>query len=88
MAVDPAILERYVGRYELAPTFVIAITREGGHLFAQPTAQPKFEIFAEDDHNFFFKVVDAQITFETDATGRATKLILHQNGDHPGKRIE
>jgi serine-type D-Ala-D-Ala carboxypeptidase/endopeptidase len=88
VAVDPVILERYVGRYELAPTFIIAITRDGSHLFAQPTAQPKFEIFGEDDHNFFFKVVDAQITFETDAQGRATKLILHQNGDHPGKRIE
>jgi serine-type D-Ala-D-Ala carboxypeptidase/endopeptidase len=88
IAVDPVILERYVGRYQLAPSFIIAVTREGSHLFAQPTAQPRFEIFAEDDHDFFFKVVDAQITFETDAQGRATQLILHQNGDHPGKRIE
>jgi CubicO group peptidase (beta-lactamase class C family) len=88
VAVDPAILERYVGRYELAPTFIIAITRDGSHLFAQPTAQQKAEIFAEDDHNFFLKIVDAQISFETDAQGRATKLILHQNGDHPAKRIE
>jgi hypothetical protein len=72
----------------LAPGFIIAITREGSHLFGQPTAQPKAEIFAEDDHNFFLKIVDAQITFETDAKGQATKLILHQNGDHPGKRVE
>ncbi|MEA2162059.1 MAG: serine-type D-Ala-D-Ala carboxypeptidase/endopeptidase [Thermoanaerobaculia bacterium] len=88
VAVDPAILERYVGRYQLAPTFIIVITREGSHLFLQPTAQAKSEIFAEDDHNFFSKIVDAQITFETDAKGQATNMILHQNGDHPGKRIE
>ena len=88
VAVDSAILERYVGRYELAPGFIIAITREGNHLFGQPTAQPRAELFAEDEHNFFLKVVDAQVTFETDAQGRATRLILHQNGDHPGKRIE
>jgi D-alanyl-D-alanine-carboxypeptidase/D-alanyl-D-alanine-endopeptidase len=88
VAVDPAILDRYVGRYELAPGFIIAITRDGSHLFGQPTAQQKSEIFAEDDHNFFLKIVDAQITFETDASGRATKLILHQNGDRPAKRIE
>jgi D-alanyl-D-alanine-carboxypeptidase/D-alanyl-D-alanine-endopeptidase len=88
VAIDPAILDRYAGTYALAPTFSIVITREGNHLFGQPTGQPKSELFAEDEHNFFLKVVDAQITFETDAQGRATRLILHQNGDHPGKRIE
>jgi len=87
--VDAAVLDRYAGRYELAPTFVVTITHEGDHLFAQATGQPRYEIFAEDDRNFFFKVVDAQITFDVDATGRATSLTLHQNGANvPGKRIE
>ncbi|MEA2327449.1 MAG: serine-type D-Ala-D-Ala carboxypeptidase/endopeptidase [Thermoanaerobaculia bacterium] len=87
--VDPAILDRYAGRYALAPTFVITVTRDGDHLYAQATAQPRFEIFAEDDRNFFYKVVDAQITFVVDATGRATSLVLHQNGANaPGKRID
>lgn len=88
-AIDPAVFDRYVGRYELAPTFIISITRDGDRMFLQATAQPKAELFAEDDHNFFLKIVDAQITFETDAQGRATKLILHQNGlDQPGRRME
>jgi D-alanyl-D-alanine-carboxypeptidase/D-alanyl-D-alanine-endopeptidase len=87
--VDPAILDRYTGRYAFAPTFVITITREGDHLYAQATGQPRFEIFAKDDRNFFYKVVDAQLTFVVDANGRATSLVLHQNGaDHSGKRIE
>lgn len=87
--IDPAVLDRYAGRYELAPTFVITVTRDGDHVFAQATGQPNFEIFAEDDRNFFYKVVDAQITFVVDATGRATSLVLHQNGANvPGKRIE
>jgi len=38
--------------------------------------------------SFSSKVIDAQVTFETDAQGRAMRLILHQNGDHPGKRIK
>ena len=87
--IDPAVLDKYVGRYQLAPTFIVTVTREGDHLFAQATEQPRFEIFAEDDHNFFFKVVDAQLTFVVDATGRATSLVLHQNGANaPGNRIE
>jgi CubicO group peptidase (beta-lactamase class C family) len=87
--VDPAVLEKYAGRYQLAPTFIITVVREGGHLYAQATGQPRFEIFAEDDRNFFYKVVDAQITFVVDATGRATSLVLHQNGANaPANRID
>ncbi|HEV7571165.1 MAG TPA: serine hydrolase [Thermoanaerobaculia bacterium] len=89
VTVDPAVLDRYVGRYALAPTFIVTVTREGDHLYAQATAQPRFEIFAENDYDFFYKVVDAQITFVVDATGRATSMVLHQNGANaPGKRIE
>jgi D-alanyl-D-alanine-carboxypeptidase/D-alanyl-D-alanine-endopeptidase len=89
IAVDPTVLERYAGRYQLAPTFIITITREGNRLFAQATAQPKFELFAETERDFFLKAVDAQITFVPDLTGRVTKAILHQNGmDQEATRIE
>ncbi|MEA2343522.1 MAG: hypothetical protein QOF63_1691 [Thermoanaerobaculia bacterium] len=87
--VDAAVIEKYTGRYELAPNFILSVTREGDHLYAQATGQPRFEIFAEDDHNFFLKVVDAQLTFVVDANGRATSVVLHQGGrDAPAKRIE
>ena len=87
IAVDEKVLERYVGTYELAPTFAITIAREGNHLFEQATGQPRFEIFAESERDFFLKVVDAQITFEVDAEGRVTGMVLHQNGQNvPGKR--
>jgi len=82
-------MDGFVGRYQLAPDFVITITREGDGLFAQATGQPKFEVFAEGPREFFFKVVDAQISFETDGKGRALSLTLHQNGAHmPAKRID
>jgi CubicO group peptidase (beta-lactamase class C family) len=88
VAVDSTILGRYVGEYELAPTFHIAVTREGNGLFVQATGQPKFPIFAESDSAFFLKVVDAQITFTRDSTGTVTGLVLHQNGQHaPGRRL-
>ena len=88
-AVDPKVLDGYVGRYQLAPNFVITISREGSQLFAEATGQPRFPIYPKGEKEFFYKVVDAQITFETDASGRAGGLTLHQNGsDVPGKRIE
>jgi serine-type D-Ala-D-Ala carboxypeptidase/endopeptidase len=88
VAVDPKLFDNYVGNYQLTPTFILAITREGDHLFVQATNQPKFEIFPESNTDYFLKVVDAQITFVTDTSGRATSLILHQNGaNQPATRM-
>jgi CubicO group peptidase (beta-lactamase class C family) len=85
--IDPKILETYVGVYELAPGFSVAITREGSRLFGQATGQPRFEMFAQKDTEFFLRVVDAQITFVRDETGKVTHLILHQNGiDQKGRK--
>ena len=87
--VDPKIFQGYVGTYQLAPGFSITITTEGDHLYAQATGQNKFEIFPENDKEYFYKVVDAQITFITDKKDKATELILHQGGrDMPGKRAD
>lgn len=82
VAVDSVVLMRYVGNYELAPTFQIAVTREAARLFIQATGQPRFQIYPESDSTFFLRVVDAQITFSRDG------LTLHQNGQNlPGRKI-
>jgi len=87
--VDPSIFRGYVGRYQLAPNFILTVTQEGDHLFTQATGQSKVEIFPESERDYFLKVVDAQVTFVPDSQGRATELILHQGGqDHHAKRIE
>ena len=89
ITVDPALFDGYVGRYQLAPNFILTVSRDAGHLFVQATGQPRFEVFAESERDYFYRVVDAQITFEADNQGRATRLILHQNGmDIVGKRME
>jgi CubicO group peptidase (beta-lactamase class C family) len=89
ITLDPKLFDGYVGQYQLAPNFILTITREGDALFAQATGQPKVQIFPESEREFFYKVVDAQITFETDSTGRATSLTLHQNGaTMPAKRVQ
>ncbi|MEA2601737.1 MAG: hypothetical protein QOF89_2729 [Acidobacteriota bacterium] len=85
--VDPAIYDAYVGEYELAPSFILTITREGDQLFAQATGQSKAELFPESETRFFLKVVDAQIELVKGADGKVTGLVLHQGGrDVPGKR--
>jgi serine-type D-Ala-D-Ala carboxypeptidase/endopeptidase len=86
--LSPAILTRYVGRYQLAPNFILDITVRDGAMYVQATAQPMLRLWAESETRFFLKEVDAQVTFERDASGVATGLVLHQNGQNvPGKKL-
>jgi hypothetical protein len=84
----PEHLERFVGRYELQPGFVLELTREGDRLFFQATGQSRVEIYAETETELFLKVVDAQLSFRLEGAGPATGLVLHQGGrDLPAKRL-
>lgn len=73
------VLDRYVGRYQLAPGFVIEISRDGDKFMAQATNQSKIELFATSDTAFFMKVVDAKVSFTKNPDGGHT-LVLNQNG--------
>ena len=81
VTLDPKVLEGYVGRYEFTPGGIsITITRQDARLFAQVTGQPSVEIFASGPRDFFYKVVNAQLTFEVGSDGRAAAVVLHQLG--------
>lgn len=87
--IDPKVYDNYVGEYELAPNVIIKITKEDNSLYAQLTGQDKFEIFPESEEEFFYKVVDAKITFQKDDTGNVTHLILYQNAQEiPANKIK
>ncbi|GEP09301.1 serine hydrolase [Methylobacterium gnaphalii] len=89
VAVDRARLRRLTGRYELGPSQFLTVTSENGHLYAQATGQPRNEFFAESERAFFLKSADVQLSFDLDGVGRATGLVLHQNGlDTPAPRVE
>jgi serine-type D-Ala-D-Ala carboxypeptidase/endopeptidase len=86
--LSPDVLARYVGRYQLAPNFILDISVRDGAMYVQATAQPMLRLWAESESRFFLKEVDAQITFERDAGGAVTGLVLHQNGQNaPGKKL-
>jgi len=74
------MLAQFTGEYQLAPGFIITVTKEGNQLFTQATGQSKVEIYAESETRFFLKVVDAQLEFVKDESGKINKLILFQGG--------
>lgn len=80
--IADASFDARAGRYELAPGFVLELTREGDRYFAQATGQGKLEIFPMSESAFFSQQVDAEISFE------GPNLVLKQGGRAtPGRKL-
>ncbi len=87
--VSDDILKSYEGDYQLAPDFIITITKRDNMMIAQATGQAEFEIFASSENEFFLKVVEAKIIFNKDDDGTISGLTLTQNGQEmPAKKIK
>jgi len=89
VSVDPKILDKYSGEYEIMPGFTIKFFRDGSKFMTQATGQGPAEVFAESETKFFLKAVDAQVEFIMDTSGAVTGIVLNQNGRQlPGKKIK
>jgi CubicO group peptidase (beta-lactamase class C family) len=78
----PPALDAYAGDYTLAPTAILKVFRKGDRLMAQLTGQPAFGIYPEAENRFYYRIVDAQLTFDRNGEGKVTGLTLHQNGQN------
>lgn len=86
--VDPAVFDDYAGRYRLMENVVFTVTREGDGLFVHITGQPRLQVFPESEARYFYRVVDAQITFGRGEDGSVDHLVLHQGGrDQRAERL-
>ncbi|MBT1655028.1 DUF3471 domain-containing protein, partial [Klebsiella pneumoniae] len=78
----------YVGQYELAPNFIITITKEGGKLMAQAPGRQKIELLPESEIEFFVNEYDARIVFIWNTNGQVNQSIISLNGrEIPAKKI-
>ena len=76
--VEDAILKSYVGKYELAPGNIITVTKYDGQLKAQGTGNPEHPIFPISDKVFYYKVEQAQLTFNLNEDGVVESVTLLQ----------
>ena len=89
ITVDPKLFDLYAGKYQAAPNVIFVIERRGDTLrFLGPLA-PLVRLHAESERRYFIADSDVEITFQVDAHGRATGLILHLGElPIPAQRIE
>jgi uncharacterized protein YneR len=88
IVVDEKILENYVGKYELAPGFILTVSRDGNQMKSQATGQTEVLIYPKSDNIFYLKVVEAQLTFNRNEDGNVESVTLHQGGQEiVGKKL-
>jgi CubicO group peptidase (beta-lactamase class C family) len=90
VAVDPTILDDYVGAYEMGPETYSLVTREGDTLYSQKTGGARIRLHAEAKDKFFSdRDHPVTLTFIRDVSGKVSEHIIHQHGrDLRACRIE
>ncbi|HEU4389626.1 MAG TPA: DUF3471 domain-containing protein [Blastocatellia bacterium] len=80
ITLDPKTLDLYAGDYSISLGAGFKITREGDHLLFTATGQPSAAAYPESATRFFFRIIDAHVTFTTNDSGQPTELLFEING--------
>jgi hypothetical protein len=87
--VDPAVLDVYVGKYQLQVGPVVTVLREADKLMVEVGGMPKLELLPESETEFSLKAIGAEVIFEKDKSGKITQFRLRQGSEEtPAKRLE
>jgi CubicO group peptidase (beta-lactamase class C family) len=79
VTIDPAIVDRYVGKYSAFMTLVFI--KKDGKLYRHRDGTPDIELKPESETKFFYADgTDRQIEFEVDQSGKVTKAWFINSG--------
>jgi CubicO group peptidase (beta-lactamase class C family) len=73
--LDPKILTSYVGEYRFNGNLTLKVVVENGHMYAQSSTMPRFEMFAWAEGFFFIKTFEAEVSFVQDK-GKTTSMYI------------
>lgn len=89
IVLTPEQLAAYEGSYRMDFGATLTVKLDGDQLTAQLTGQPPVPIYPDASGKFFYKVVEAELSFTRAAGGTVDAVVLHQNGQAlPGKKVE
>ena len=89
IVIEPVLMEQYCGEYQVAPGFTVVVLVEEGKLLTVAPGQPKMELHAENETVFFIKEAPLTMSFQKDASGRITGMVVEQGGQKmPAEKIK
>ncbi len=80
VAVDETKLQDYTGTYTLPMGQILSVKVENVRLMVKLSGQDFYPVFPESNDKFFYKIVEAKLSFKRDDQGKVNRVILHQGG--------
>ncbi|MDX2415159.1 MAG: DUF3471 domain-containing protein, partial [Bacteroidales bacterium] len=80
VTVEDAILETYVGKYELSPGFILTISKPDSLLKLQIPEQGEGNIFPKSQNEFYIKTSVLELTFNINEAGEVESMTVHPDG--------
>ena len=80
ITINPALLDKYIGKYKLEENVVVTISKQDNKLFAKPGDEPKVEMLPVSNSDFVIPQINAKISFVADENGKVSKFKLNMNG--------
>jgi CubicO group peptidase (beta-lactamase class C family) len=88
VSVDSSKLNDYTGRFQVSPDRVLTLTNENGKLYAQPTADARFELLPISETEFIRNDQNILYTFVRGEGGRVESMRLRfEQGMSEARRV-
>jgi len=86
--IDATLVDKYLGKYMLAPKLYLTIFKENDKLFAQIPNRNKVRLIAVNEHTFDVFDYGIRIVFNLNENQRVSELTIVNNGERKVKKIE
>jgi len=80
VSVNPAIFDKYIGKYEIGTNAVIEVSKDGDQLIVQGPNLPKYQLLALSDTEYFAREITVKIIFKVDTNGMVDSIVINNNG--------
>ncbi len=77
--LDPQVLDKYTGKYEVRPGVLASVTREGNSLAVQIPMQPRMVFMPMTDTVFFLPNTDTDLTIVKNDQGEVVEAVIGTN---------
>jgi hypothetical protein len=76
------VLQQFTGEYNGKLKATITLVNGRLKVKSETTGLPETNLYPENDHHFFLKVMDTDLDFVKDANGNVVNVIVNDEGEH------
>ena len=87
-SLDLAMAKKYVGKYQLTPTLILAVELDGDRIKVRPTAQESVYLKPIGEHKFFIREISSELEFHEEEDGSVKSLTLFQGGANKAFKLD